>query len=515
MDTTDSVVDTGATEPLPSDSGESEGEAWFVLVGGEAHETQGVGRGRELMHTSLSYVAQAYASLRTAGVPRDRIITIVQLKDYLDGLGMADDEYPKSMYLKECNQLLAEGGADYDHRAVNPHTIWSVLLGKTSAQCPKVVPTNALSVTFAIYSHGDSHPVTAGAKEARSLDPLRHEWFAHMPYPSSQSSALTQQMTQFVAVDGARLAGPARNKPFCYLYATQLRAVFAEMFRDNPNRPVIGLLNYCRSGGGLEFMRRDAARRLLGVDTWPLFLMSSCQAEKDALVGGLWACWFQLLARVLNSKSPQHAPHVQASDCNKQKQQQKQRPKRGPNGHRRGRGRGRGEEALQQLETVRRNGNVTLQALFADAQTLYYRQNAYQLKDFVKTHAYASNVGQRTESFDFDLSKHICSAPGGLPDYPALEKMQREYRDGTRYARYGKQKVKIWHPRDWGGKEVSLVDAVKKSRRQIARPEAQWGSGDIADMQVGDLFFNANSGNVNSGIAIGSASAVGAQDGKL
>jgi hypothetical protein len=157
--------------------------AWYVLVGGEAYECQGKPTGRDLMHTSLSYIAQAYAHLRGAGVPRSRIITIVQLDDYLCGLRMRDTEYPKSMYLKECKLLLSEGGVDYDHHAVNPHTIWAVLLGMSGVGTPKVVPKEATSVMFAVYSHGDSHPAHAGAKEkpGTALDPTKHEWFCHLP----------------------------------------------------------------------------------------------------------------------------------------------------------------------------------------------------------------------------------------------------------------------------------------------------------------------------------------------
>ncbi len=172
----------GSAEPCAQAVSEAAG-AWYVLVGGEAYECQGKPAGRDLMHTSLSYVAQAYSHLRGAGVPRSRIITIVQLHDYLDGLGMRDTDYPKSMFLRECELLLREGGADYDHQAVNPRTIWAVLLGLSAAGTPKVVPNEATSVVFAVYSHGDSHPACAGAKEkpGTPLDPTKHEWFCHLP----------------------------------------------------------------------------------------------------------------------------------------------------------------------------------------------------------------------------------------------------------------------------------------------------------------------------------------------
>ena len=62
--------------------------ATFVLVGGEAYEWQGIPQKekREFQHTSVEFIGSAYQSLRQAGIPRDRIITVVQLRDYLDTL---------------------------------------------------------------------------------------------------------------------------------------------------------------------------------------------------------------------------------------------------------------------------------------------------------------------------------------------------------------------------------------------------------------------------------------------
>jgi hypothetical protein len=54
---------------------------WYILVGGEASECQGVkADDREFLHTSLQFIGTAYEALRTIGVPREKIITIVQLQ---------------------------------------------------------------------------------------------------------------------------------------------------------------------------------------------------------------------------------------------------------------------------------------------------------------------------------------------------------------------------------------------------------------------------------------------------
>jgi len=52
---------------------------------------------------------------------------------------------------------------------VNPATVWAVLLSEGG---PSVPAEGA--VVFAIYSHGDSHPVRQGSDTA--------ECFAHFPY---------------------------------------------------------------------------------------------------------------------------------------------------------------------------------------------------------------------------------------------------------------------------------------------------------------------------------------------
>lgn len=107
--------------------------AHFVLVGGEAAEMQGgLAPTREFLHTSLSFVGEAYEQLRAAGVPRRNIIVIAQLADYLGMLeqgvrgGLTSQTYiPPRQYAEQktnteakCARLLAEGGAHYDHRSV-------------------------------------------------------------------------------------------------------------------------------------------------------------------------------------------------------------------------------------------------------------------------------------------------------------------------------------------------------------------------------------------------------------
>lgn len=134
--------------------------AHFVLVGGEAAEWHGgEPHLRQFQHTSLGFVGEAYERLRAGGVPRRNIIVIAQLADYLGMLAVGEagelsaaTGIPSHYYAEQrartecmCQRLLEEGGAHYDGKAVNPATVWSVLLGEhhtspSEAQVGSVLP---------------------------------------------------------------------------------------------------------------------------------------------------------------------------------------------------------------------------------------------------------------------------------------------------------------------------------------------------------------------------------------
>jgi len=108
-----------------------------------------------------------------------------------------------------------------------------------------------------------------------------------MPYPAHSTD---YSVRTFVATQ------QARNNPACNFYATKLRQALAQIYALAPQRPVVCLLNFCRSGGFLEFFRNEAAVAQIGAESWPLFLAASSQANHDALVGGLWRSFFETLA---------------------------------------------------------------------------------------------------------------------------------------------------------------------------------------------------------------------------
>merc|ERR1711907_324726 len=93
-------------------------------------------------------------------------------------------------------------------------------------------------------------------------------------------------------------------------------------------------------------------------------------------------------------------------------------------------------------------------------------------------HAYPSNFGDDSESFASDLKDVICAGPGGTPDWEAIDALQRSYKDGTFYQKKtGKaEQVLIWHPQNWHGPEVSLVEAVRKAQERIAVPQLAHGA---------------------------------------
>ncbi|CAB9503632.1 expressed unknown protein [Seminavis robusta] len=350
------------------------GESYFVLIGGESCKAQGspIRSERDSQHTSVPFIGDAYKSLRMAGIPRDRIITICQLQDYRTTLimgaegdlvsskGVSPRFYRKQLEETDlhCQLLLDEGGADYDFEMVNPATVWSVLSGEASRKCPKVVPLNYCSALFfAVYSHGDSHAADASAMMGGKTENhhLNAEWFAHFPYryPSKRHDLL-----DFVATENAGGMAPY------HLYSTQLRLIFHRLFAANPSRPVVGLLNYCTSGGNLEFMRRPSVVQRLGVDGWPLFLMASSGGSTDSLVAGLWQSVFRLLSSCL------HPPAT----------------------------------GLQQ--------QYTFESLFEAAVCAYHKENVYDLLNECKERAFSERVWELDFSFqEGNNNKNAVSDP--------------------------------------------------------------------------------------------------------
>jgi len=176
--------------------------AWFVLVGGESAGSHGGDfEGRQFQHTSVPFIGQAYESLRGAGVPRERIITIVQLEDYLDHLqeGVLGKlciparffEEQRDRTLSSCRRLIDEGGADYDGVHVNPTTVMQVLNGQTSIPATRYsgrAPPRESDepIFFAIYSHGNNY-MTVGEDQKH---PLQNEWYIHFPYPSPDEESI-------------------------------------------------------------------------------------------------------------------------------------------------------------------------------------------------------------------------------------------------------------------------------------------------------------------------------------
>lgn len=372
----------------------------FVLVGGEAYEWQGGPvEQREFQHTSVPFVGSAYEALRSAGVPRSSIITIVQLQDYFSTLARGEKGeliditgIPPKYYTEQrerteekCRRLLAEGGANYDNEDVNPGTVWSVLLGETlggSGTSPVVPADGEGPIIFGIYSHGDCHPAASSGEAA--------EWFAHFPYRCTRDD-----IYEFVATAGAKDAGRGKDRPLNYLYATQLRLIFHRIFDRSPKRPILGLLNYCLSGGNLEFMRKESVRLHFNVDRWPLFLMSSSQAAAESMVAGMWDAWFRQLQSSLQS----------------------------------------GPAAM---------ARTTVMGLYAESVSAYYRDNSYELLNAIKARVYAPRIfsrqfsfpGQKDDAWDpwhIDLKNALQASlpkPGGSFTHEALTELQRAYEAG-------------------------------------------------------------------------------------
>jgi len=450
-------------------------KSYFVLIGGESCDTQGADlHNREYLHTSLHFVAQAYDQLRAAGVPRAQIITIVQLEDYLRSPLLEEGSYARTSTLQSCRRLLAEGGADYDFEKVNSGTVYAVLLGLQSKEFPKVVPhdSSTKSLFFAIYTHGNCHPAVSApdavlttelerrrreASQERAEASLmseedtlpsdeqspassstsppvvrraapteipthENEWFAHFPYPC-QPQEYKEQMYAFVSTHGGHTNG--YKAPECQLYATHIAMIVARLCHEQEHyRPVVGLLNFCMSGGGLDFMRREGFRSFYRPERWPVYIMSSSQANKDALVGGLWDAYIPCLAEMLSTG-----------------------------------------KSLPSLSTA--SAGHSLNDLYLTAKAVYRKKNVYELFGHIMHSAYPSSG----KSFRSHLQPLLTSGEHGGPDFAAIAQLQRDYRKGGVYYQ---RKTYIYDTYNWG-QEVDLVQVVASCLRHIALPDCVFG----------------------------------------
>lgn len=307
---------------------------YFVLVGGEHPDLGGAYGAWGIEHCSLKHIGQAYDRLRKH-FPRSQIIVIAQLAETLAHLSKSAEtgesriapegscepaasralwQFHRDLVRHACEKLLEEGGAQYDGVSVNAGTILSVLLGESINVAGNVVVPRigCSSVHLAVYSHGDMHGTTALAEHVVPCDvcgsphacsefvdhehesQFSQEWYLHMPHPSHRK---TPEL-QWVAIENAR-------RPEHYLYATQLRAALMALRQDRPCMPLCVLLNACRSGGALKWLRdlqtESWAKGLLRLHDWPILMISSCGATQDALVGGMWTAWFDQLDVLLQN----------------------------------------------------------------------------------------------------------------------------------------------------------------------------------------------------------------------
>jgi hypothetical protein len=289
-------------------------------------------------------------------------------------------------------------------------------------------------------------------------------------------------MNEFVATEflsskkgsgsGSDASSPAVSRPRCLLYASQLRAMFARLFERSPHRPIFTLLNYCRSGGALEFLRREPSRAVLGVDRWPLFLAASSQAEHDALVGGLWDPWFEHLTKAITSGGSDDGGDAAQSSS----------PSTGNAG-----GGGGGDGDFPQ-RLLAQGDDLSLKRLYYHACRSYFESCVYELSDHVVTLAIPDRYEQYVVAFRTDLNRLLVAGPHGTPDFEALEAMQHAWETGKRF----KRKVILRKPYNWD-KRASLTKAVRKAQLRCAIPEFAVGGCEIEKYSVRLLFCEQQS----------------------
>ena len=256
-----------------------------------------------------------------------------------------------------CGGIIREGGADYDSEAVNPETVFNVLTGALNNEpCQEsgpIVPRDCQGIALMIYSHGCSHetapidseyyrhlltttlcdvcgkphpPADASATQPdhEHVSLRTNEWYVHMPHnaPSAtqavaavNKSAVPEAVTSTVVNTSvvvqqdivAAYEGIAHSEhphPYSLLYWQILFRIYHRRFSAAPSVPMLVLLNSCRSGGLSKFLEQEIVDRTYGVRNWPLYVMSSSQAERDAVVGGLWTSWFTKLETLQPAADP-------------------------------------------------------------------------------------------------------------------------------------------------------------------------------------------------------------------
>ena len=245
------------------------------------------------------------------------------------------------------------------------------------------------------------------------VDPLTNEWYAFFPYAPDPP---VPRLLDFVCVAGA---SSKHDRPETLLYSTQLKALLFELFRKRPKRPILGLLNYCKSGGNLEFMRRTAAVDHYGANKWPLWLMASSGACHNSLVGGLWQSFFDNLSPLQKS-----------------------------------------QERCSFAEYYRR-------VVFK-----YHKDNSYELLNLIKSQSYPMFEVEESpdDTYHQDLSGLLCAGEFGEPDFRALTKLQLRYHSGEKFGR----PIYICFPKS--DRRVDLAAVVRGCTAKIAAPEEVHGA---------------------------------------
>lgn len=254
---------------------------------------------------------------------------------------------------------------------------------------------------------------------------LTAEWFAHMPYPTPDDH---QHYYDFVATQHANKDRSGTSLAPCLLYSTQLRQCFHSLFQEQPNRPIVGLLNYCRSGGGLEFMRRDITQRHHGLNQWPLFLMSSSDAHVDSLVGGFWDAWFGSFCRSLPKPINTTTSASSASSLHHDQVREEEEWQHNPHIH-------------------HSHDKLTLKHIYQDASNRYFDENVYALMNEIKERSFCHQVwnleftwpDSKPGNYDpwhLDLKSHLVADSQGMhgePNYHILESLENAYVSGLAF----------------------------------------------------------------------------------
>jgi hypothetical protein len=169
----------------------------------------------------------------------------------------------------------AEAQPDHEHVSLRTNE-WYIHLPHNSPSAATKAAEAADAVAGTLVGAAGQGAADAETKAERAAEA------AAAPAVPAAAAVLTRQENEMVAMYEG-IAHSQHPHPYSLLYWQILFKIYHRRFSAAPGVPMLVLLNSCRSGGMSKFLEQELVDRTYGVHDWPLYVMSSSQAERDAV----------------------------------------------------------------------------------------------------------------------------------------------------------------------------------------------------------------------------------------